>query len=164
MKRERLLLPALGIIIGVALPTAPAGADCVSDCQASTYCDSDMNASGECGRRLNDCYLSQCNRPRVSYGAIVYGARSQAFGFSFGLANAGAAERRALSNCKKHGDDCEIVASFENTCAAVAGGNNARYATGEADTRQQAERAAMAGCSRAGGDDCEAQVWTCAQP
>ena len=65
---------------------------------------------------------------------------------------------------KKHGDDCEIVASFENTCAALAGGNNARYATAEADTRQQAERAALAGCSRAGGDDCEVQVWTCAQP
>src|SRR5437773_1345596 len=106
MKRQRLLRPALGIIIGGALPLAPARADCVSDCQASTYYDSDMNASGECGRRLNDCYLSECNRPRVSYGAIAYGTQSQAYGFSFGLANAPSAERRALSNCKKHGDDC----------------------------------------------------------
>ena len=164
VKLEWLLPPALGIMIGVAAPLAPARADCVSDCQASTYCDSDMNASGECGRRLNDCYLSQCNRPSISYGAIAYGAQSQAFGFSFGLANAAAAERRALANCAKHGKDCEVVASVANTCAAVAGGSNARYATAEADTRRQAESAALAGCSRAGGDDCEVQVWTCAQP
>ena len=34
----------------------------------------------------------------------------------------------------------------------------------EADGRKRAEAAALAGCSRAGGEDREVQAWTCAQP
>ena len=101
---------------------------------------------------------------RTPNGAIAYGAQSEAFGFSYGLTSGAAAERRALANCVKHGNDCRIVASFSNSCAAVAAGTNTRFATAQASTRKQAEAGALAGCSRGGGDDCEIKAWTCALP
>ena len=167
MKLEWLTLPALAAMLGLATPLPPARADCVSDCQASTYCDSDMNASGECGRRLNDCYLSQCNngngssRPSRAFGAIAYGAESTAYGFSYDQPNEAAADRRALSECGKHGDDCKIVIGFLSGCAAVAAGTNGRFATGQATTRQPAQATALDDCGRKGGDNCEIKAWTC---
>ena len=169
MRFERFRLPALGVMLALAAPLSPARADCVSDCQASTYCDSDMNASGECGRRRNDCYLSQCNnsnnnssRSTRHFGAIAYGAESEAYGFSYDQPNEAAADRRALSECGKHGDDCKIVISFLSGCAAVAAGTNNRFGTGQATTRQQAQATALGNCGRKGGDSCEVKAWTCA--
>ena len=151
----------VGFIVGLA---AQARADCVSDCQAATYCDSQMNRSGECSSRLNACYASQCKRPSRSYGAIAYGAQSTAAGWAFDLGTAGDAHRRALSNCTQHGDDCKVVVSFSNSCAAVAAGTNKRFATGQASNREQAQANAVAACGRQGGAQCEIQAWSCALP
>lgn len=161
MTYRGILAAGLGFIFGLA---APAWADCVADCQSATYCDSQMNASGECGRRLNDCYLSQCKRPSRSYGAIAYGAQSTAAGWAYDFGTAGGAHRRALSNCTQHGDDCKVVVSFSNSCAAVAAGTNKRFATGQASNRQQAQASAVAACRRQGGTQCEIQAWSCALP
>lgn len=156
----------LSLIVAAATMAMPFStrADCVSECQASTYCDSQMNASGECGRALNNCYLSRCNRPSRLYGAIAYGAGSMAFGYAYDLPDAKAANRRALANCAKHGDDCEIVTSFSNSCAAVAAGNNSRFAVGQGGDERSARAMAADACRKAGGTRCEIQAWSCTGP
>jgi hypothetical protein len=78
---------ALAIVFTALAAAAPARADCVSDRVASTHCDSESNASGECGRRLNQCYINQCNQARTVFGAIAFGQDSQAYGFSFDMPN-----------------------------------------------------------------------------
>lgn len=140
---------------------APASADCVSACQASTYCDSEMNASGECGRRLNDCYINQCNRK--IYRSIAYGRESGAYGWSGDHEDASAAENEALNNCRANGDDCQVVVDFWNTCAAVAADRNT-VAYGLGDNRGQAEGEAVAACESDGGVDCAVQAWSCTGP
>lgn len=164
MKHRWILVAGVGVIFGLAAQAAPARADCVADCQSATYCDSQMNASGECSRRLNDCYLSECKRPSRSYGAIAYGAQSTAAGWAFDFGTAADAHRRALSNCTRHGDDCKVVVSFSNSCAAVAAGTNKRFATGQASNREEAQAKAVAACGRQGGTQCELQAWSCALP
>jgi hypothetical protein len=140
---------------------APAKADCVSACQASTYCDSEMNASGECGRRLNDCYINECSRR--TYGSIAYGAKSGAYGWSHDFDDAQSAENEALKNCRVDGDDCQVVVDFWNSCAAVAAdGEIVRYGLG--DTRGQAEGYALATCEEDGGAQCAVQAWACTGP
>ena len=100
-----------------------------------------------------------------SYGAIAYGAQSTANGYAWGKASAGEANRAALGFCQQHGSDCKVVASFVNTCAAVAAVKSAgRYATGEASTRNEAQANAMKACQAQGGGACEIEVWTCATP
>jgi hypothetical protein len=139
----------------------PAKADCVSACQASTYCDSEMNASGECGRRLNDCYINECSRR--TYGSIAYGTESGAVGWSHDFDDAPSAEREALKNCRANGDDCQVVVDFWNTCAAVAADRNVvRYGLG--DTRGQAEGNALATCEEDGGTQCLVRGWACTGP
>jgi len=167
MRPDRLTIPALSPLLGLAVSMAPALADCGSAWQASTYCDQEMNASGECGRRLNDCYQSQRRRGNGAsrfYGAIAYGMRSTAYGFAYDIPSADAAERRALGHCWKNGDDCRIVARFSNSFAALAAGDGERFAVAKAGTRRQAEAAALTGCTRSGSAGCEIKTWTCALP
>ncbi len=154
------------VCAALAMYVLPARADCVDDCQASTYCDDAMHLSGECSELLNQCYQLECNRPSESFGAIAYGASSRAYGYSYDSPNADAAATIALNNCRKHGGDCEVVLSFSNSCGAVAAvGSGSSYAVGQGATRGQAEYVAVDNCRKdGGGDDCQVQVWSCAVP
>jgi hypothetical protein len=154
-----ILVALAACLLAAAAP--PARADCVSDCQAATYCDSEMTASGECSDRLNQCYAQQCNRPRTRYGAIAWGTRSAAFGYSYDFDSQSGASRRALSDCAKHGDDCKVVAVIVNGCAALAAADDGTYSVANGTTGQEAQRGALAACGKAGGKNCEVQVWTC---
>ena len=157
---------ALFLCAALAMYALPAKADCVDDCQASTYCDSTMYESGECNEKLNQCYQLQCNRPSESFGAIAYGAGSQAYGYSYQSPSDDDASRIAMTNCKKHGDDCKLVLNFSNSCGAVAAvANSGKFSVGQGATRGQAEFFAMDNCKKdGGGDDCAVQVWSCALP
>src|SRR5215813_10440705 len=158
MRRFLDSIRAFAMLIGLVTGAASAQADCVSACQASTYCDSEMNASGECSRRLNDCYINECNKKL--YGAIAYGTQSGAVGWSYDFDDAPSAENEALSNCRDHGDDCQVVVDFWNTCAAVAAsGDIVRYGLG--DTEDEAQGDAVATCEKDGGTQCEVQAWSC---
>src|SRR5262249_17811483 len=156
MNANRIALPLLGAAFGLAASLMPAHADCVSACDARTYCDSDMHASGECARLLNDCYIQECNR--TIYGAIAYGAESGAYGWSNARPDASSAETEALGNCRKNGNDCQVVVDFWNTCAAVAAGTG-HVAYGLGETRDRAESEAVATCGKDGGESCAVQAW-----
>lgn len=112
-----------------------------------------------------ECDGAQCIKPAVSYGAIAYGAKSTAYGTSSDQATQQEAERGALADCRQNGDDCQLVASFSNGCAAVAAiESKAVYSTGNGDTEQAAEDAALKTCERTHGRGCEIAVWNCAIP
>ena len=144
--------------LGLVLAGAAAKADCVSACQASTYCDSEMNASGECGRRLNDCYINECNK--TLYGALAYDAENGDYGWSADFDNQAAAEQKALSGCNAS-SNCKIVYDFWNSCAALAAGSDGRYSIEGGDKQDIAQRSALATCEKDGGQDCKIQVWGC---
>ena len=135
--------------------TTPAAADCVSECQAATYCNSEMEASGECGRRLNDCYINSCSK--THYGAIAYDAASGAYGWSNDFDTGEEAERNAMATCQEHSQDCKVVLDFWNSCGALAADKNGHYDYGLGDSRGEAESKALAAC----GAGCEIQVWSC---
>ena len=150
----------------LALFASPARADCVDDCQAAIYCDSTMYATGECNDKLSQCYQQQCNKSIEAFGAIAYGPDSQAFGYSYDSPDADSASSVAMSNCKKHGDDCQMVLNFSNSCGAVAAVSNASsFDIGRGATKDQAQFNAVAACKRrGGGDSCHVQLWSCALP
>ncbi len=159
MQRFTFSIRVIFVCLALLAPAGMAEADCASACQASTYCDSEMNASGECGRRLNDCYINQCNEK--TYGSIAYGRQSGAYGWSHDFDDAPAAENEALKNCSASGSgDCQVVVDFWNTCAAVAA-DGATVSYGLGDNRGQAEDGALAECAKDGGRQCEVQAWAC---
>jgi hypothetical protein len=147
------------VCLGLLAAASTAQADCVSACQASTYCDSEMNASGECGRRLNDCYINECNK--TLYGALAYDAESGAVGWSYDFDNQDDAEQKALSGCSESSSNCKVVYDFWNSCAALAAASDGRYSIEGGDNEDGAQSRALAACQQNGGEGCEIRVWSC---
>ncbi len=155
---QRLAVTILSTGLALFAAAGLAKADCVSACQASTYCDSEMNASGECGRRLNDCYINECNKK--TYGAIAYGRESGAYGYSYDFDDPQSAEKEAMSTCSASGDDCQVVFDFWNTCAAIAADGDI-VAFGLDANQDTAQDQALAACEKDGGSQCEVKAWSC---
>jgi len=57
-----------------------------------------------------------------TYGAIAYSEQNAAYAWSVDQGSPKDANLRALSFCTKKGDGCKVVASFSNSCAALAVG------------------------------------------
>jgi hypothetical protein len=65
----------------------------------------------------------------------------------------------------QNGEDCRLVASFANGCAAVAAvESKGVYSTGNGDNEREAEDAALKTCERTHGRGCEIEVWNCGIP
>jgi hypothetical protein len=160
MRVRWLLLVLLGLMFVAS--GMPAYADCFESCQNSCRNLSGMVTSQAC---VDTCSHAYCEKPKVSYGAIAYGPHSTANGYAFGKSSAGEASRTAMANCAQNGDDCKVVTSFSNSCAAVAAvEDQGRYATGQGDTRDEAQSNALAVCKKQGKGECEIEAWTCATP
>jgi hypothetical protein len=162
MKLRRPVFPALALALGLAMQAAPAKADCLRDCWNEKHCDA-ANQS-DCSWHRARCITRCSNQRATNFGAIAYGERSHAFGYSFDQDSAAAAERVAAANCRKNGDDCKLAASFTNACAAVASGAKDKFAVAQAISRKQAEADALAACAKSADGKCEIEVWTCALP
>jgi len=102
MPSRFIAITGFAALAALLISAAPAKADCVDDCQASTYCDSTMHASGECSEKLNQCYQLECNKPRHAFGALAYDRDSQAYGYSYDQPDVDSAPAVALKNCQKH--------------------------------------------------------------
>jgi hypothetical protein len=61
------------------------------------------------------------------------------------------------------GAGCKVVITFSETCAALAAGDNDRFATSEGDGAGVARGNALTACSRNGGKHREIKASTCAR-
>ena len=97
-------------------------------------------------------------------GAIAIG-KCNRVGYSYDYPSQGAAERRALSECRANGDrTCQVVVTIHRSCGAFAvsgpGGCSAR-GWSYAETRARAENIALGQCRKYGGSSCRVQAWVC---
>ena len=145
---------AAGLAVGLAAAGSPASAQSVNYCIDRCVSDYPDN-------QLRDMCFQQCRKPKVLFGAIAYGPRTEAAGWSYDYETEDQARHHALANCAKHGNDCRVVTSFSNACGAVAAGSNQHYAIGEGVSANQAKADAVANCRSAGGTECDIQAWSC---
>ena len=99
-----------------------------------------------------------------SYGAIAYGPKTSSWGSASGENSAEDADQRALSFCARNAEDCRVVASFSNTCAAVAVVESIGaifVATNE--KRGNAENLARQACTQKNPSGCRVAASICAQ-
>jgi len=99
-----------------------------------------------------------------TYGAIAYSEQNAAYAWSVDQGSAQGANLRALSYCTKKSDGCKVVASFSNSCAALAVGVNNRFAAGQAGTSQQAQSDALNACRIKRGTGCQIKLAFCVNP
>jgi len=93
------------------------------------------------------------------YGAIAYSPRTGAHGWSYDHRSRSDAENRALSECRKHADDCRSLVWFKNACGALATGPDG-YGSGWGTSRSLAEAEAVKVCGRHS-SGCSVRRWAC---
>jgi hypothetical protein len=135
---------------------------CIDRC-FSTFSPMQNNGSTE----LRDECLQQCNKataaPSVPHGAIAFGAQSASWGISYGKPSVASANSSAMSACLEHGNDCQLAASYSNTCAALAAVRaKAKFVTVQANSLSDAKAGAMKACQTKLGGGCQLWVFTCA--
>ncbi len=163
MSRRILLRILFGLLLGLGLGALARPARAMS---CYDYC-TQAGGAAPCSVRCSPGGDLDATHPwarGVNYGAIAYGPRSTADGYAFDKGSSGEANRAALRFCSQRGNDCQVVASFSNGCAAVAAvERNQVYSVGYAHSGIGARDAAMAACSRDHGGGCEIEAWTCTQ-
>ncbi len=140
------------------MPIAPARASDVNACIDSCF----SSFSGPNQESLRQNCVNGCPN-RVNYGAIAYSVSDDAYGYSFAYHNAGDANQRALSDCSAQGNGCKVVLTFSETCAALAAGDNKRFAANTGDGAGDAAGQAMNACNHKGGKNCSIRLSTCAR-
>lgn len=80
------------------------------------------------------------------FGAIAYSPTSGAQGWAYDQPSREAAERTALSACRKHAKDCRVVVWFQNGCGALAESAKV-YGWGWGRTQALADAQAIKACS-----------------
>ncbi|MEM8854676.1 MAG: DUF4189 domain-containing protein [Devosia sp.] len=98
-----------------------------------------------------------------TYGAIAYSSRTGAYGYSYDYSSRGAAERRALRECRKRAGGCVIATWFRNSCGALATAPRGGWGAHWGNNRRQAQRKALRRCRQEGNNNCRIAVVTCAR-
>lgn len=144
---------ALGLLAALAAGTPARAQVC------STMCS--MYVSGQCVEYTQTCETP--TRPAHSYGAIAYGSKSQAWGYSYNWDSREKAERVAMQNCAQRAKDCEVAVWYDFKCGAVAAGGGAGYFWGVGDGAGEARTEALNKCEKGGGKGCAIQVSQCSR-
>ena len=121
-----------------------------------------MYQEGECVEHTTTCTTPP--PPPPAYGAIAYGKKSGAWGYSYHWDSRAKAESVAMENCSKNGNDCEVMVWFQRECGAVAAPADAGAAYwGLGDGEGAAREEAMRQCTKDGGKGCEVKVSQCSR-
>ena len=158
MNKNALVILVAGVTAAAALAARAQNVNmCIDHC-FSTFSPSENNGSTE----LRDECLSTCKGPSVTYGAIAYGPKNTADGYSYSKGNMEDAVHTAMANCQQHGGDCKIVVTFSSGCAAVAAvESKGVYSVGQGSSRAQSQSKAMSACTSTHGSGCQIEAWTC---
>jgi hypothetical protein len=96
------------------------------------------------------------------WGAIAFSRSTGAHGYSHNYATRGAAERRAISGCQRHGRGCQIAVYFANACGALAVGRGNGYGVAWSAGRQDAINRAVRACNGYT-SGCRIVRWVCSR-
>ena len=144
---------ALGILFALTAVSPTRAQVCTTTC--SNYIE------GECSEHTTTCTTPP--PPPPAYGAIAYGRKSGAWGYSDHWNSEQKAESVAMANCAQNGNDCEVMVWFRNECGAVASdqADEAFWAIG--DGEGVANENVLNACAKGGGKGCKIEVSQCSR-
>lgn len=98
----------------------------------------------------------------ASYGAIAFSPSTGVWGYSYNYGTRGAAEHRAMRECRARGSGCRSIVWFRDACGALAVGQGNAYGWGWNVSRTSAQNRAIRECrARTGG--CRIRVDVCSR-
>ncbi|HBS57497.1 MAG TPA: hypothetical protein DEA38_17460 [Stenotrophomonas sp.] len=123
-------------------------------------------ASGSASQQLPAPPPRPMGKWHKTWGAMAMGKGGDT-GVSKGKDSKREAEKVALAQCATWGaDDCKVMLSYENQCAAIATpkGSNTGSFFGGGPTVENASNFSIKGCKEAGGVRCEIVYSDCSEP
>ena len=156
-------LSLLLVVLALGMKPSPtnslAGGDCLYDCEGSTCYDFSNHATF-CQEIRAKC-LARCSGKRW-WGAIAYSRPDQKSGVSLEWNTESDAKKDALNKCSRVGTACQLWATYENSCGAVAS-DGVKVTWGSAFLLRGAEQRALEECRKAGGRNCVIKVGACSK-
>ena len=104
--------------------------------------------------------MTSSAQARDNYGSIAFSQTTGAHGYSYDYPSRGAAQNRAMQECRRYGGGCRIAAWFKNACGALAVGNGNGWGAEWGNTRGEAERLALQRCG-SHTSNCWVRRWVC---
>jgi len=138
-----------------------ANADCLSRCLGG--CEFPRPDDRYCQDVRTKCAYQVCpGKGSHDYGAIAYSPSTGATGWSNKNDTRTEAENAALAECLTEATDCAIEVWFDDTCGALAVGDNGT-SFGLGETARSAQLAALNECRKGGGRNCEVKESVCSR-
>jgi hypothetical protein len=169
--RLRVVFVALALVITIIVNMPlPASAGSYESCLGSCAIGSSANSPACIDRRAQcstDSSGSQRRAQGTAYGAIAYSISKDKVGFSHDYNSIEAAERRAVSECRREtggAGDCKSEIYFVNSCGAIASGDDDIILFGINKNQSLAIEAALSSCQRNGGKNCQLIGSHCSPP
>lgn len=159
-RRARLLL----LILSVSAPLL--AEDCFFRCMELSGCWSGRSVSdpASCNNMPQLCTIRCQGQSNNSWGAIAYSKPDKISGWSFEQSDSATANHTALQFCTKQGGvKCQVEASFNHSCGAVAADGDF-VAWGTSGAKVSAQQRATAECVKMGGKKCAVEASVCSSP
>jgi hypothetical protein len=95
------------------------------------------------------------------YGALAISPSTGAYGFGSNYDTAAAARDRAMTECRKHAQDCQVYAQFQRQCIAVARASNNAFGWAYGFAADERGERALNECAGRNGNDCKVVTRFC---
>ncbi|MEN9233488.1 MAG: DUF4189 domain-containing protein [Gloeomargarita sp. DG02_4_bins_56] len=98
------------------------------------------------------------------FGAIAYNTTNGSYGYGFNFPDRASAEARAIQECEQVSQgECKVLVWFQNACGALARDQHNNAGSGWGETKEIAQKEAIASCRSIGGTDCTVVETVCTQ-
>jgi serine/threonine-protein kinase len=95
------------------------------------------------------------------YGALAISPSTGAYGYGYNYNTQAQANDRAMTECRKHAQDCRIFASFQRQCIAIARASNNAFGWAYGYPADERPERALNECAARNGDDCKVVTKFC---
>lgn len=89
------------------------------------------------------------------YGALAISPSTGAYGFGYNYDTAAGARDRAMTECRKHAQDCQVYTQFQRQCIAIARAANNAFGWALGYTGEERTERALNECAGRNGTDCK---------
>ena len=89
------------------------------------------------------------------YGALAISPSTGAYGFGYNYDTDAQARDRAMSECRKHAQDCRVYTTFQRQCIAIARASNNAFGWALGYAADERGERALNECAGRNGNDCK---------
>jgi len=95
------------------------------------------------------------------HAALAISTSSGAYGFGYNYDTPAQAQSRAMTECAKYATDCKVYANFQNTCIAIARGDNKAFGWAIGYPNDERPERALNECASQNGTGCKVVTSFC---